>query len=294
MPQYFDLANLTPEQKANWDSAMHEYARIQEANVVYELESMTKEEKAELLALFREDNPEDQRSLREHMNALRGLMGGQAGHPKSALFARLLEGKPALPFPPPTSYSYPWYAVVEELGVFNVSIGGVSTVAGQMRGTGGAKGQFVIGINQCAWAVVSLNDAASRLLQLQDAINATAVPEKEGSPHDRYAWTPALLEGVLAAYAARPEFSVRFGSWAEYSLRIGRGESVCQRQHLQDVVAKVEARQCDNLSTCGNVFDIRRFYLNHDVGGAEAPQTDFVRMTCDDWVLERAPIPVPY
>lgn len=33
---------------------------------------------------------------------------------KSALFHRLMEGKEALPVPPPRSYSYPWYSLIED------------------------------------------------------------------------------------------------------------------------------------------------------------------------------------
>lgn len=33
---------------------------------------------------------------------------------KSALFHRLMEGKEPLPVPPPKSYSYPWYALIED------------------------------------------------------------------------------------------------------------------------------------------------------------------------------------
>jgi hypothetical protein len=34
---------------------------------------------------------------------------------KSALLARLLAGKNPLPYPPPCAYSYPWYAIVEDI-----------------------------------------------------------------------------------------------------------------------------------------------------------------------------------
>jgi len=36
--------------------------------------------------------------------------------PQSALFARLLAGREPLSFPPPTSFSYPWYALIERTG----------------------------------------------------------------------------------------------------------------------------------------------------------------------------------
>lgn len=33
---------------------------------------------------------------------------------KSALFHRMMEGKDPLPVPPPRSYSYPWYSLIED------------------------------------------------------------------------------------------------------------------------------------------------------------------------------------
>jgi len=33
---------------------------------------------------------------------------------KSALFRRMMEGKEPLPLPPPRSYSYPWYSLIED------------------------------------------------------------------------------------------------------------------------------------------------------------------------------------
>ena len=99
MPSTFDGNDLSEEQRARYEWAVAEYARIQDEN------------RARLERAGKQAAPH------------------QIG-PKSALFARLLEGKAALPYPPPTSYSYPWYDIIEKPGPHHVSIGGGLSVAG--------------------------------------------------------------------------------------------------------------------------------------------------------------------
>jgi hypothetical protein len=100
MPHFFDPNNLTPEQQARW-WAIEEYARVQEENLARTLATMKPEDEAAFLDATRKIDPNDTRSVRDHLIAMRDFSGGRAGHPKSSLFARLLNGKPALPFPPP-------------------------------------------------------------------------------------------------------------------------------------------------------------------------------------------------
>ena len=323
MPSFFDPNNLTDAQKARWDAAAAEYARIQEANLDLHLTAMSLKEQTE-----------NQDTLEERP---------RAGDSKSALFARLLEGKPALPFPPPTSYSYPWYSLIEEPDPHPAAIGWISA---QTRQTSGASNEntashgdqvLSIGINQCTWVVVSLNEAARRLMALQDRLTATATQDNQRSFRRYFSWTPELLEEVIATYAAFPEFVVRFGPWAEYRLKIGRGQATCRRGYLRDSVTDIASRRCDHLAACGNVFDVNRFYLNWEEGlivskgehpkkrlekaetcldqltknfpgldhapahrqiadlqkeiaifEVDPPQADFVQITYDDWVLEKA------
>lgn len=58
---------------------------------------------------------------------------GQAGHPKSALFHRLLTGKQPLPNPPPLDFSYPWYDVIEGPGPWDVISHGISNTIDAFR-----------------------------------------------------------------------------------------------------------------------------------------------------------------
>lgn len=57
---------------------------------------------------------------RQMLSILRSLSGGAAGDSKSAMFSRLLNGKPVLLHAPPVAWSYPWYEAVEGDGPFEV------------------------------------------------------------------------------------------------------------------------------------------------------------------------------
>ena len=265
MPQFFNKATLTPNQKARWDGAMVEYDRIQEINLERELFAMSDSDKTAFLGAFKGTDPEGSVGLKDRMRQLRGCMGGRAGDCKSALFARLLDGKAAFPFPPPTSYSYPWYELIEGDGPFDVMLGGAQTMGAAMTGSRGAEGEFCISINQCTWAIVSMNDAARALMSFQEQLSATAVPEKEGSFYYQYTWSPELYKGVIDAYAAKPEFTVRHGDWAAHKLRLGRGESQSRRRWAEESIREVETQR-PKLSKTGSVFDAYALSLNGVIG----------------------------
>lgn len=82
MPRFFDPENLTPKQKENWTTALEKYAAV-----------MAHEKQLTPQGCF---------------------LINQPGHPKSALFARLLDGKEPLRRPPPKSFGYPWYDCIEQ------------------------------------------------------------------------------------------------------------------------------------------------------------------------------------
>lgn len=97
MPHFFDPNNLSAEQKARWDQAIVKYNQVMRANEERKLGRTLTDE--EWVAATQGD-------------ALH-FPSYQPGHPKSALFFRLLEGKEPLPYAPPCAFSYPWYDTVE-------------------------------------------------------------------------------------------------------------------------------------------------------------------------------------
>lgn len=89
MPRFFDIKNLSELQKINWDKSVVNYKNIINNNI------------NNLPLTFFMDN---------------------CANEKSALFYRLLEGKKSLKFPPPLSFSYPWYEVIESFNPIEIFI----------------------------------------------------------------------------------------------------------------------------------------------------------------------------
>jgi len=237
---------------------MAEYARVQEENLDRILEGMTEIDKKAYLGILRSNYPDDKRSLRELLRDLGEISRGVAGHQKSALFARLLAGKPALPNPPPTSFGYPWYSVIEDEGPFQVSIKGMTLPFDDRKG--------IITINQCPWLLGSLNNAARQLLESQKILDETSTREEPESLNKRFIWTQQLLEQVLKAYANSPEFIVQYEQWGRYRLRTGTRESECRRDYAETWIEEVANRKTDRLLNLGNVLNSQRLFINGSIG----------------------------
>jgi hypothetical protein len=134
-----DLQKLTAEQRARYDWALAEYNRIQERN-----------------------NAPGTTTIAPGISPLIK----HAPNPKSKLFARLLTGKAALPVPPPTSFSYPWYALIEDGFSENVSLDGFTDSYGPEQIQG-------IRLNQAVWKIMSHNAAAASLRAFSQHIGNT-------------------------------------------------------------------------------------------------------------------------
>lgn len=136
---------------------------------------------------------------------------------KSALFRRLLSGREPFPVPPPTSYSYPWYGLLDAPGPRSVSIGGGGTLASEIRAAD--IDEFLQGtheslmVNQDAWIIERCNDSARRLMaqwsseEASDEAAALAIAKSSewiirhpGAPTHRVYWgdTGVIQEGYVA------------------------------------------------------------------------------------------------
>jgi len=72
---------------------------------------------------------------------------------KSALLERLSEGKEALPVPPPKSYSYPWYSLIEKGEGTSSDVWQADTWVNELY-----NGSTLF-ISQCPWKILSkIND----------------------------------------------------------------------------------------------------------------------------------------
>jgi hypothetical protein len=175
MNNKIDLTTMTPEQRERFQWALAEYVRIQERNNMVGPNTI---------------EPGLPSSLHHYPG------------PKSALFARLLSGKPALPHPPPTSYSYPWYALIDDGFSDNVSIDGFSASMGKPG----------VIINHAIWTIMSKNHAAERLMEMAARLNKGRQPvlTREESK---------LISDILVA---GPEWAVRHGRNPEFRLFMTR------------------------------------------------------------------------
>ena len=339
MPSFFDPENLTDAQRARWNDAVTEYTRIITRNIERDIAAMTPDEHDRTLALFRLTTPNDTRPLLEHFLMMHKVMHGNVGDTNSALFARLLAGKAPLPKAPPTSYAYPWYAVIEEPGPFPVSISQTLPFEdGKADGVALPETPTHLLINQCPWEIVSMNPAASRLFALERQLKASE-DKPDGQLSAVYRWTPEFVEEVKAAYREGPVLIVKNKTWAEYRLKLGRRQCHAQRGDLQGAIHRLEASPEDALKHHRSVFDMWRFYFNVEIGKtilpgehplerldrintsnvlgckitalfadaqqsgleddiqrfyADPAQFDSIRMTFDDWVLEKTVLMAPY
>lgn len=278
MPQFFDPNKLTDEQKLNWDWATEEYRRVQELTFEQRFGALTPRDIHALLERF-EIPGGDPEILRARLQDFWNASGG-AGHPKSALFARLLDGKHALPARPPTSYSYPWYECIESQGPFDVqvrlqppprNIPSTSAVIGDT-------GQWpTIQINQCPWVIRSHNAAAAQLLDLESVINAS--PGHAVWNRDRY-------RAVLAAYQARPEFTVQFEQWPQYILGIGRCTSAASKSSVRKESASLAAGDLASGFAQYGAFDAWILRMNPEFQQDELGE-DWAVLLTDGWQLRK-------
>ena len=180
MPTFFQQDALSELQQANWDVAMRVYSEIVP--------------------------PPGAPGSSDGLAASFGA-SHQPGHPKSALFARLLSGKAPLVHPPPRAFSYPWYALIEESGPHNVlEVWAERPFSGGALHAGAPVLQAwrqALVLEQAAWWVVSCNAPARELLRLARSKSATSA-------------------AGLDALRADPRFIVRCGAWPEFELALQR------------------------------------------------------------------------
>jgi hypothetical protein len=253
---YFDPDKLTDEQRARWDCALAEYNRIVERNVERQISRMTDFDKASLLQCFPKCQNEEasiDKAVRKVLQLFYGMSGGAEGDPRSALFARLLDGKPPLRAPPPSTFHQPWYEVIEEDGPFAVMLSDAH-VARAAPAAGEANVSRSLCLDHCPWTVIGMNDAASRLFALQEQLDEKLFRERE-CDGPASGWTADFLEAVLKAYRDGPELLVQHEEWPPYRLRLG----ACQAR--DDSVRPDPETAAPALAPTDTVFDPRALHI---------------------------------
>lgn len=275
---YFDPDQLTAEQRARWDFAIAEYNRILNRNVERQIGRMSDHDKENFLLSFPTfsvgDEPTDE-NVKQVLRLFYGMSGGAEGDPRSALLARLLDGKAPLRAPPPSTFHRPWYEVIEDDGPFEVSLSDAHFSC-DPEDQGEPEPTHSLCIDRCPWLVVRMNDAAQRLFAMQQRLDNEARRERDGSA---FGWTPALLCDVLDAYRDAPEFVVQHEEWPPYRLRLARRESIDDADRVGQEVTPESLQRTDT------VFDTQALGLGLRVLGSEDGTK--LRYEWQGWLLEK-------
>ncbi len=200
-------------------------------------------------------------------------------NPKSRLFARLLQGKPPLQFPPPTTYSNPWYELIEDGFSDKVFLDGFVDLYGQEPNTG-------ILINQCVWNIRHQNAAAFQLRDLHNKIRNTR----------SLVLTPQESVEAKAILRNNPEWIVKHGRNAEFRLYMSRVKrqgrtkllmtDVLQRDFSGANPVVIEKLATGGKSeTSGNSVDRRMAPRTPE---NDVQSSEWARVECDGWCLELA------
>lgn len=158
--------------------------------------------------------------------------------PKSALFARLLSGKSPLAFPPPLSFGTPWYEVIEEERPFHIHLGGMLPVTEVRWPEFGDLYLNYLLINECAWGVVSNNEAAGVMLEHLTTLR-NGIDQGEAQ---------AVHAEIRKVLLDRPEWIVKYHPWPEYRLFLGRTTRQARRDEVEALAASAEALDGTNVT----------------------------------------------
>lgn len=216
MPIFIIKEQLSPSQLARWSIAVEEYKKI------------TDEIVKEFLA-----NAINVNGNKPTETLARLVLGiNQPGDEKSALFARLLDGKSALPFAPPTRYNYPWYALFDKpdeehevnkvcrpSGLITNNI--MRSVKGKPKLVDNKNAQTSnLSIDGCLWTIVWLNKPAADMLNIDHKL----LSDKD------HLYISDFMD------KEEPVFIVKYKEAPEFSLSLGRTVLNVQRRNINEMI----------------------------------------------------------
>lgn len=289
MARFFDPEHLSPDQKRRWTSAIAEYARVQKENIDMIISAMAPEVLEHNIALVGH-GPSSIGGLRANIASRHGFVQRCPGDPSSALFARILSGLSALPYPPPTSGAYPWYEVIEDTGPFTVVVAMVRNGSHDIDDDKSGN----ISINQCRWVIDSGNASAGRLIDLDSRLAETAVLETDVALATTYSWSRDLLEAVLVCYAEQPEMIVHYGHWNPYCLCYRSLHPFWRIDQIEQTVLSINEHSLNALAAIGSVFDVRSLMDFVHTHRSRDGNSTFTAVgvapgssSSDDWILHK-------
>lgn len=272
MPIFFNEKSLDSLQTSRYESCMEEYWRIQYNNAEQEKDYL--------------------RSIGKLTSNIAASIDNRAKSyqpsNKSALFWRLLQGKSALSIIPPTSFSYPWYEIIEEDGPFEVIVHWNKFQQHLLGIPFLPVKKDKILINHALWNIIYLNQAASRLLDLDYSSSQTDIKE---------------------VFDLKPYLIVSFNDKTQYRLHLGRKtiygrrHSILQEKYSLDfgggnpniieIIQEQEDYVQENYSQriefiknqyLANNFLQKQFLASHD---NTDNQFDWLKVEVDGWNLEK-------
>jgi hypothetical protein len=132
--------------------------------------------------------------------AFSGANMDPASPEKSVLFLRLIMGKQPLRDAPPTTFSLPCYALVEEPGPIAVVVRGPIPLGGQRDRAGGARGKYWFAVSDCLYACIDDNEPARKVNILLTGEHASQFPSR------------------TSLIARQPVWMLRHGNWPAWML----------------------------------------------------------------------------
>lgn len=167
MPLFFNKDQLTKAQYSRWQSASATYVATLATNRALRLKKHLKTLNSQDMVAVLDGIPTDANMW----------LGGAShtptcdtpGHPKSALFARLLDGKEPLVYPPPISFGYPWYDVIEGQGPWDIiDLCSIATFSAECVRNKYPTRQEKIILNQALWDVVEYHSPTEATVTYQN------------------------------------------------------------------------------------------------------------------------------
>lgn len=299
--KFFNLDALTRYQEVRWQGAVAEYNRVLADNAFRRYQSMTPAQREIYLSGIAMVHEHVGISDLDKFIAIEKRIKNPPGHPKSALFARLLNGLPALPVAPPTSYSDPWYELIEQEGPFPVTVNEVHAASHKIPYPQLTKGPCIL-LNRCLWQIESMNAPASRLLKLQSKLRIAGTSFFDAFTfwkHKRvsritvppiYDWSERLYRNVEEAIAAGPELTVRYGDNKPFLLKTERTVMLFSQDKAKQIVQGVGRNEMLRETAC--VFNINSLFLQAEIGPAIKPgfsgpnaREGIVQLFCPGWFL---------
>lgn len=261
MPVFFNEQTLDNIEYSHYKACVAEYIRIQYENAEQEKNVLRKLGKLTSRVAIEIDN---KANYYKPSN-------------KSALFWRLLQGKPALSKIPPTSFSYPWYQLYEEDGPFEAAVNWNQTEEHILNLPFLPLKKDKILINHALWHIISYNEAGSKTLELNTHKNQEEIKE-----------ILDLKPEIVVTFDNEQKFRLFLGRKIIYGRRITIFSKGISLENGGGNPTILEVIEKDDNEIIGNVIKNKINLPKPITANANEPihDLDWLKVEVDTWLLE--------